>query len=304
MTAVIVARISSKSQYDNNSIPYQINICKDYCVKNNFRVIKFHEIISSAYNKNIGSWLMEYHNQHIVFSQVNRFSRNFVDGMKLAKTLISQNNKLHFIHDQIIIDNENSDSFSTFRNKLDTVYSESFSKALDISNIKKYLKSQGRYVGGTIPYGYKIEIRNRKRYVVPDLFQQKVIQFIIACRTEGYQIIDLNRLLKKVHAQGVDEFPLVLDMDDNKIVNDLTFPNIAQVLNDYKVDGENWKTTKVYNIYTREIRNIENVEPEDQEELCSQYDKEENLVIHNYQTRSKTKMAQNNQPSVKKARHF
>lgn len=112
-----------------------------------------------------------------------------------------------------------------------------------ISDALKKYKSDGNDLGRPA-YGFEVAwiddgTEKKKRKIVPNQYEQDVLEFIQACRTRGTKISHLNKLLRKIHKPEEGEIFDSLELEDGHTTvrgdHGLSYANIAEILNDYGV---------------------------------------------------------------------
>ena len=165
MRAAIYARVSSGLQADlGTSIPSQIKICKEYAVKNNFRVVKIYQDEGRSARSDDRAAFQEMINDGkkepppfdiiLIYNQ-SRFSRNVLDTLTY-KNLLKQNG-IDVVSVTEPFDEESPQG--KLINGIITVINEFYSSnlATETKRGQKENASQGFWNGGIPPVGYKIK---------------------------------------------------------------------------------------------------------------------------------------------------
>jgi DNA invertase Pin-like site-specific DNA recombinase len=270
-TCIIYCRVSSYNQSKRTSVSLdaQEYLSKQMAQAKGYRIKKVYKDVSGAYKspmKALKEILMANKNTHIFIYDVSRFCRNVINGMKLLEIVLSKNNTLVFVHDQLTINSQNIDvNLEKFRDVLKQSETESEKLSSRIKMVKKYLKDQGKYIGGCIPYGYTVikSINPSKNNILAeDTYEQNVIAFINMCRKQVISSQKLNYLMKKISHQVPHIKIQCYDNDQETAVTAINTPltnaEITRLLNEYHVKkrGLNWTVSLV-----RKIKNEVCVEP-------------------------------------------
>ena len=97
---------------------------------------------------------------------------------------------------------------------------------------------------GVPKYGFKTRFSNGIRKIVKSPVEQNIINFIITARTDTNPL-KLNMILKRILPK--EKNPIVFLDKDYKIIksfdkpNTLTFSEIADLLNEYKITNRSYK---------------------------------------------------------------
>jgi DNA invertase Pin-like site-specific DNA recombinase len=204
---------------------------------------------------------------NIVMYAVDRYSRNFKDGVTTAISLLARGHKLYFVREKLEVDSVDSNTWRVFLEYLKRAEQASQEIADRVFTSKSYLKKQGYHTESNTPFGYKKRKLDNGRTVLQEkAYDHKVLKFIEACRTEKTTITAISKALSLL-APSAKQFPLELeefdyDKNDNPIVSmkhyetkkigPLTYENIASILNTYEVPviGKgSWTAHKVAKIY-------------------------------------------------------
>jgi DNA invertase Pin-like site-specific DNA recombinase len=244
MEALIYTRVSSKAQdQDNGSLEFQKFMCQEYATKNNIKVLDYFSHVISSYNKNnlqmLENKLNETKANTIIIYNISRFSRNSYNAhifMNKYKHIT-----LHFIEEKLVI--KNSLDMHQLRSALSTAEYQSASLSDRIKKTYNYRK-MNNLITVKPKYGSTV-------------YEQNVIEFIKYARSI---IVDVKTLNSNMQLLTKDEDRIIVDYfnnseDDDSInyntMHTLTFKNIANLLNQYKVIPirKSWNCTAVRNIY-------------------------------------------------------
>lgn len=151
---------------DIQDVQHQENSIKDYCKRNNItidKIIKDEGV--SAYNRNVTArkgFQEVLHLGHqgeienLIVFESSRISRQFIEGQTLIDELTKCNVSIHSVMDNRIINQDELDQlFNSFKFFMNMKASKETSERIKSS--KKLYKSQGRYLGGKILRGFKVD---------------------------------------------------------------------------------------------------------------------------------------------------
>lgn len=215
-----------------------------------------HKIVGSAYKSDPFHIIKDnnINKRKLIFYSVSRFSRNVVKGNKSMIELLKRGNVIYFVNEKLKIDGLN-DSYKKFLKHLQLSQHESELISSRIKAAKQYAKEQGMFLGGIVPFGYKKYFKDDKIYLEEDEDKMNIVKFIVKCKTIGTKLKDINLILSKC---GVDirKNPLELSSSEDeyysdKLNTDLTYKNIADILNSYTLGERKWTTATISNIYQK-----------------------------------------------------
>jgi site-specific DNA recombinase len=179
MDAIILARVSTEEQKEaGNSLPAQIVRMENYCIKNNFRVVKKDSFDESAYktkrddfDKIIDCIKQSREKIIVCFDKVDRFSRNVFDKRVscLYEMSMSDRIELHFTSDNLVINSKIS-AVEKFHFGMNLGLAKYFSDAIS-DNVKRAYESKlkrGEWPGKA-DFGYvNIQISENERDIIVD----------------------------------------------------------------------------------------------------------------------------------------
>jgi DNA invertase Pin-like site-specific DNA recombinase len=255
-SAIIYNRVSSIKQNDGSSLNIQEKSCKDFAETNSLNVKASHKDVCSAFQKTskILTNIINNKKTVIIISNIDRFSRNTVNGLLLADIAIRNKNKLVFIQENLVI--SNSDDIKLIKPYLEIAENESKSISNRIKRSRLFLINTGKYPGGFIPYGYKVI----NKQLLDESYEQNVISFIKLCKNNVVKSIELNNAMQKISNCNT---PInCYDEKDNivlEINNPLTHSEIVNLLNDYDVlkRGLKWNNIMIKSIIKNKIEVVE-----------------------------------------------
>lgn len=169
--ARIYARVSRDEQVKYGySIDAQLTALKEYCNQNKITIsgIYVDEGISAATTKKRKDYLRMMNdleeNDIILFTKLDRFSRNLLDANLAVLELEKKNVSIKAIHEDDI-DTSTADGKFIFNLKLSLAEREREKTSERINDVFKYMAKNGQRISSKVPFGYKIE---NKLYIRDD----------------------------------------------------------------------------------------------------------------------------------------
>ena len=261
------------------SLAYQEAEIKKFTNANNWNIKETIKHVGSAFAdvpKPLQA-LVNLKRKKIVFYCVDRFSRNYLAGMELAKSILKNRNVLYFTVEKLEVSENEGQHWEQFLSHLKYAEMESRKISQRINDSRHFLESRGYFTGSVAPFGYKkIKLLDGHSKLVSDAASEKILQFINECKSPGTSIKRINKTLYECGGDTHSN-PIILDEQSNKLKTDLRYENIAELLEEYKIDGRPWTTSKVSRIYKK--KSIQN--------LTNEFNIKTNLI--NVNTRSETK---------------
>ncbi len=162
MKAYLLARVSSKEQEDNNSIPAQTRRLQEYAERNNFELAEIYQLVESSTKAN----RRKFHELIAVISDtkstvalvvdtVDRLQRDFRESVILDDLRRTGKLELHFIRERLII-NDKSNSSEILQWDMAVMFAKSYVTQLS-DNVKRSFeqkKLNGEWAHRA-PLGYK-----------------------------------------------------------------------------------------------------------------------------------------------------
>lgn len=202
----LYARYSDTKQDDGYSIEYQMSECQEYLNKQGLTLTKsyidqaitgtkvagreaFHELINDVKNELIDI---------VVVYKFSRIFRNAYESHKYRKLFKKHNVKLISVTQ--LVDDETS-SGQLMIGVMANI--DEYQSAVISDHVKSAMRemvSEGFFAGGTVPYGYKLEVvqygkKTRKRYV-PDEYEKEVVKKLFELYADNYSLRYLQTYLK------------------------------------------------------------------------------------------------------------
>ena len=228
--AYIYCRVSSKRQSDigHTSLEVQEDLCKQYCLNNDIKVIKVVKEAYSARNMDRLDGLkylcdIATSGQKIVVYDVSRFSRNTRQALNIIENLKQNKVSVYAVVEKLSYDTPSEQQ--QFRMQLSCAQQYTDMLSLKISNSVSYRLCNGHSLG-TAAFGFKhIRDNNNIRKKVVNVEEMKIIERIRQLQTEKIRTI-VNILIEE-NIQFRDSSPTLLNV--RKIIkrfdNDLSEVN-------------------------------------------------------------------------------
>lgn len=183
--AVIIARVSSKSQEDEGySLDSQVKLLENYCSSKELLVLKTYKITESAsksVQRNIFKKAMlfieEKQIKNLVIEKVDRHVRNLHDAVETHDWLISdEEKKVHFVKDSLVL-HKNSRSQEWLNWGIRVVMAKNYIDNLREEAMKGWAEklAQG-WLPAPPPPGYMTVVESGKRIHVPNPDTYKKVQ--------------------------------------------------------------------------------------------------------------------------------
>lgn len=206
----IYGRYSDSNQDDGYSIEYQLSECQDYLNKHGLTLTKtyidqavtgtkvagrdaFHELIHDVKNDLIDI---------IVVYKFSRIFRNAYESHKYRKLLKKHGVKLISVTQQVDDETSSGQLMIGVMANIDEYQSAVISD--HVKSAMREMVSEGFFAGGTVPYGYKLEVvqhgkKTRKKYV-PDEFEKEVVKKLFELYADNYSLKYLQDYTKSIGA--------------------------------------------------------------------------------------------------------
>lgn len=211
MKAILLARVSSKDQEENNSIPAQLRRLREYAERRGFEDSEPHQLVESstkATRKEFTEIICSIKNSSetvaLVTDTIDRLQRGFRESVLLDELRNQGKVELHFIRENLII-NAESNSADILRWDMGVMFAKSFVTQLS-DNVKRG-NEQKRLNGewsGRAPFGYKnIDLPDGKKWVEPDEYAL-VVSNIFTWYATG------SHTLQSIRKRVLDEYGIKL----------------------------------------------------------------------------------------------
>lgn len=208
----IYGRYSDTKQDDGFSIEYQLTECQAYLDKNGMPLTKtyidqaitgtkvagreaFHELIQDVKNGLIDV---------IVVYKFSRIFRNAYESHKYRKLFKKHGVKLISVTQMVDDETSSGKLMIGVMANIDEYQSAVISD--HVKSAMREMVSEGFFAGGTVPYGYKLEVvqhgkKTRKKYV-PDEFERKVVNKLFELYADNYSLKYLQDYTKSIGASS------------------------------------------------------------------------------------------------------
>jgi putative DNA-invertase from lambdoid prophage Rac len=135
----------------------------------------------------------------IICSKLDRMFRSCLDGLMVLKKLKERGVELHFID---LGGNCTTNGIGQMMFSIMSSFAEMERSRMGerISQSKQLLKSEDRYFGGPVPFGYKLQQVGDRQYMDVDKEQQQYIRQMKKLRREGFT---LRQVSSKLGSRGL-----------------------------------------------------------------------------------------------------
>lgn len=195
MKAIILARVSSKEQEENNSIPAQTRRLLEYTERRGLQVIETYQLVESSTKSNrkcfseiIGRIAKSKDTIALVTDTVDRLQRSFRESVRLDELRKANKVELHFIRENLII-NSKSNSADIMRWDMGVIFAKSYVAQLS-DNVKRSLeeKLKNGELSTHAPFGYRNCRKDGKAFVEPDSHAPIVCEMFHRYATGAYSL--------------------------------------------------------------------------------------------------------------------
>lgn len=175
MKAIILARVSSKEQEENNSIPAQTRRLLDYSSRHNLQVIETYQLVESstkANRKKFSSIIDKVRKSKeaiaLITDTIDRLQRSFKESVQLDELRKANKVELHFVRENLVI-NRNSNSADLLRWDMGVLFAKSYVTQLT-DNVNRSIeeKRKNGELSTHAPFGYRNCRIDGKAFVEPD----------------------------------------------------------------------------------------------------------------------------------------
>ena len=286
----IYCRVSSTLQQDGISLDAQYAKCLEKLSQYNLNTSSLIQEISSV-RKHIPDllrYLSNKKNATIVFYSVDRFCRNYNNGIEVVNRIINNGGRVIFIRENI--DSSVASWRTNFENYLRIAQAESDAISDRVKTAIKQYRNEGYHVG-YVPYGKTsvIDIKNNKRKRLQmNQTEQFVIEFIVACRTPGIAVKFINNVLQQL-TNDAKEYPIIVEINDielTEIKHAIDYKTIADFLNQYGItyrNGNQFTAQIVQNIYKNNKNNSNMIEDDSKNNQNDHKDEKDNKEDMDYE---------------------
>ena len=257
--AVIYNRISSFNQLSGISLTVQESVCTKFANSNKLIIKNIYKEVHSAYKiipKSIRT-IMKLRNHTIIISSVDRFSRSVEIGTSIIDSLTNNGNRIVFVLDNLSID-KHSD-LSTLIALLQKAQDESTQIGNRIKASKKFLENSNLFIGGIVPYGFKLV----DRQLIVNKLEEQVILFMKHCRSGESCVKSVTDNLVKLCLDNDLVVSIPLSIIEESKPYPITYTQISKILNNYTILKKEklwsgYDISRVISIYNKHIERINN----------------------------------------------
>lgn len=207
MKALLLARVSSKEQEENNSIPSQLRRLRDYASRSGFDDTEPFKLVESStkstrkeFSKIVEKINHSSQKVALICDTVDRLQRSFKESVLLDELRKDGKVELHFVREGLII-NDGSNSADILRWDMGVMFAKSYVTQLS-DNVKRGLE-QKRLNGewsNRAPFGYRnIDLPDGKKSIEPDDNALIVRDIFEWYATASYSMRQLRDRLKAEH---------------------------------------------------------------------------------------------------------
>lgn len=245
MQIIIYARKSTNVIGGNESLNVQSDICHAYVESIGKHVKQEYREISSAFTRMppvLRTICKRSSNSKIIFSCIDRFSRNTTNAMKYGRLAIARGNHLVFVRENIIC--RTTRDLNLIRPFLQAAQLESSRLGDRLRQARRYKIANGIHPGGRTPYGYTRYLNTISR----NCFEQTIIRFIKSCKTNP----NINSVMRYLAIILNDDDLEWIDLCEHgekvyTLAEPMTDRLIAYILNDYSITkrGIRWTSAHI-----------------------------------------------------------
>ncbi|MCX6728565.1 MAG: recombinase family protein [Candidatus Saccharibacteria bacterium] len=185
MKAITLARVSSKEQEENNSIPSQLRRLNDYVERHSFEDVETHKLVESStkatrkqFSEIIDRIKLSNETVALIVDTIDRLQRDFRESVLLDELRKKGKVELHFLRENLII-NDKSNSADILRWDMGVMFAKSYVTQLS-DNVKRG-NEQKRINGewcGKAPFGYvntDFSEGGGRKWIAPDKATEHVV---------------------------------------------------------------------------------------------------------------------------------
>lgn len=202
MKAIILARVSSKEQEDNNSIPAQTRRLNEYAVRFGLEVIDTYQLVESSTKANRTKFTeiikrIKQSRQPIVLvtDTIDRLQRDFRESVLLDELRRKGKIELHFMREGLVI-NQQSNSADILRWDMGVMFAKSYVTQLS-DNVRRSQDEKlrnGEWLSKA-PFGYVHIRREGRSWIEPDVNADIVRHMFKLYATGSYSMQRVRELV-------------------------------------------------------------------------------------------------------------
>ena len=244
--AIIYCRISSKNQKIGTSLESQKLLCTNYCIENNFDVIKTINEISTAKimkkQKKLFEIVNSNNNINLIVYEPSRLSRNLKDFLDLFEIIQKKNIIIHIVQNKLISDNSNH-----YRQIISGILDgeiESKNLSLRMKRSINFKKSTGKYLPTIPKFGSQYKTIKNTKILEKNIEERNIIQLINKLYW-GSDINSVQDLILKITGKKQELF--FISNPDEKVTKieygNMKIVDIVNLLNSMSITRRNKKWT-------------------------------------------------------------
>ena len=204
MRAIILARVSSKEQEDNNSIPAQTRRLHEYTERFELSVIETYQLVESStkanrhkFNELISHIRESEEKIALIVDTIDRLQRDFRESVLLNELRLEGKIELHFVRENLII-NQVSNSADILRWDMGVMFAKSYVTQLS-DNVRRSLEQKlrnGEWLGKA-PFGYiNLDLPDGKKWIEQNgVKAQAVMDMYFWYSTASYSMKEIRKKL-------------------------------------------------------------------------------------------------------------
>ena len=228
MKTVIYCRKSRGTIEELNS---QIEICKEYCNKNDYTIAEvFSEIVSSQsfereQYKALKEYIKKYTHVRIIVTHLDRLNRNLIQQAKLNDLLLSTASYVEVVGSGIIqLDTPEQQMISNIINSFNE-YNYKLIRHKMLTGLHSFQERGGKV--GAVPIGY---IRADKYHYVLDLEKADIIKQIFIDIASGISTKEVVNKLEQINFRSNNNKRIGTREVRNIVRNEVYYKNIPQIV--------------------------------------------------------------------------
>ena len=183
MKAIILARVSSKEQEDNNSIPAQTRRLHEYVERFDLNLLETYQLVESStkanrrkFNELINKIRDSDERIALIVDTIDRLQRDFRESVMLNELRLEGKIELHFVRENLVI-NQVSNSADILRWDMGVMFAKSYVTQLS-DNVRRSFEQKlrnGEWLSKA-PFGYtNVDLPDGKKWIQPDSVNAKVV---------------------------------------------------------------------------------------------------------------------------------
>ena len=209
MKAILLARVSSREQEENNSIPAQVRRLQDYAERRGFNDTEIHKLVESSTKKTrkefstiLTSIRRSKTKVALVADTIDRVQRSFKESVQLDEIRNAGKLEIHFIREGLII-SDTSNSADILRWDMGVMFAKSYVTQLS-DNVKRGTEQKwlnGEW-SGQAPVGYRnFDSLEGRKEIEPDEATKHVIYDMYTWYASGsYSFLQIQSRLRTEYA--------------------------------------------------------------------------------------------------------